>query len=45
MPALRTALRQVFTGSTKAASPALTPSGIGITPRATIQSRASTYSA
>ena len=44
-PALRTAFRQVFTGSTKAASSARTPSGIGIVPRATIQSRATTYSA
>ncbi len=39
-PALRTALRQVLTGSTKAASSGETPSGIGIVPRSTIQSEA-----
>src|SRR6185436_5646599 len=44
-PAFRTAFRQVFTGSTKAASSGSTPSGTGIAPRSTIQSIAFTYSA
>ena len=43
--ALRTALRQVFTGSTNAASSGSTPSGTGIAPCWTIQSEAFTYSA
>jgi hypothetical protein len=42
--ARRTAFTQVFTGSTKAASSASTPSGTGIAPRSTIQSSAFTYS-
>ena len=37
-PALPTAFRQVFTGSTKAASSGRTPSGMAIAPRSTIQS-------
>ena len=37
--ALRTAFRQVFTGSTKAASSGSTPSGTGMAPRSTIQSQ------
>ena len=45
MPALRTAFRQVLTGSTNTASSGSTPSGTGIVPRSTIQSMACTYSA
>ena len=44
-PALRTAFRQVLTGSTKAASSGRTPSGMATVPRSTIQSKARTYSA
>ena len=45
MRALRTAFRQVFTGSTNTASSGSTPSGTGIVPRSTIQSMARRYSA
>ena len=44
-PCHATALRQVFTGSTKAASSGRTPSGMGMAPRSTIQSSARTNSA
>ena len=42
--ALRTAFRQVFTGSTNVASSKLTSSGSAIIPRSTIQGMARTYS-
>ena len=45
MRACSTALRQVFTGSTNAASSARTPSGMRMVPSRTIQSIARTYSA
>ena len=43
--ALRTALRQVFTGSTNVASSKLTSAGSAIMPRSTIQGIARTYCA